>query len=101
MKTTASGVDGLLIKGKKETGFNESLSAFNKQRRKARNSENTKALDANTINLNINGSLKLVSGNGQSVDIITELRHPQILKEITQLIIKEMHSIQGGLNSNE
>ena len=90
---------GLLVKGIKETGFNKSLSNLKKLQKKNKNNADENLLKTNSINVNINGSLKLVGDNGQSVDIISELkRNPQMLREVSQLILKEIRSTQQGLN---
>lgn len=49
------------------------------------------------FNVNINGTLKLTSDNGQSVDIIGELRkNPQLLRSLADMISKEISTIDKG-----
>lgn len=49
------------------------------------------------FNVNINGTLKLTSDNGQSVDIIGELRkNPQLLRSLADMISKEIGTIDKG-----
>ena len=51
------------------------------------------------FNININGSLKLTGENGQSVDIITELRkNPQLLRSLADMISKEISYLDKGTN---
>lgn len=54
------------------------------------------------IELKISGTLKLDGGNGKSVDIISEIqKNPALMRQVTQLIIKEMNSMHyGGYLSN-
>lgn len=49
------------------------------------------------FNVNINGTLKLTNDNGQSVDIIGELRkNPQLLRSLADMISKEIGTIDKG-----
>lgn len=49
------------------------------------------------FNININGTLKLTSDNGQCVDIIGELRkNPQLLRSLADMISKEISTIDKG-----
>lgn len=51
------------------------------------------------FNININGSLKLTGENGQSVDIISELRkNPQMLRSLADMISKEISYLDKGTN---
>ena len=50
-------------------------------------------------NININGTLKLTGENGQSVDIIGELRkNPQLLRSLADMISKEISYLDKGAN---
>jgi hypothetical protein len=50
-------------------------------------------------NININGTLKLTGENGQSIDIIGELRkNPQMLRSLADMISKEISYIEKGAN---
>lgn len=52
-----------------------------------------------SFDVNLNGSLKLTGDNGQSVDIITELRrNPQLLRGLADMISKEINYIDKGAN---
>ena len=52
-----------------------------------------------SFDININGTLKLVGENGQSVDIIDTLRkNPQVLRELTDMIEKEIRYMSKGVN---
>ena len=83
-----------LIKGKEEKG---TPSSFNKTREKTM-SNNDMKLPSQTFDININGTLRLASDNGQSIDLISELRRdPHLLSEVTQLIISQMRSQNVGL----
>lgn len=49
------------------------------------------------FNVNINGTLKLTGDNGQSVDIINELRkNPNMLRSLADMISKELDIIDRG-----
>lgn len=49
------------------------------------------------FNVNINGTLKLTGDNGQSVDIISELRkNPNMLRSLADMISKELDIIDKG-----
>ena len=78
------------IKGKKETGFYKDISAFDKARMKAQEQQNNNS-SLRDFNININGSLKLSGDNGQSIDIISELRNnPLMLRNLADMIAREL-----------
>ena len=70
--------------------------------RSSSNSNNNAVTEAQNsgkkdFNVNINGTLKLTSDNGQSVDIIGELRkNPQLLRSLADMISKEISTIDKG-----
>ena len=52
-------------------------------------------------NININGSLKLTGDNGQSIDIISEIRNkPHLLDELTRLIAKNIERLENGVTGS-
>jgi hypothetical protein len=52
------------------------------------------------ISLNINGKLELTGENGQSINIIEELkRNPMFVRQITEMIVLQMNNnTHGGRN---
>lgn len=83
-----------LIKGKEEKG---TPSSFNKAKEKTM-SNNDMKLPSQTFDININGTLRLASDNGQSIDLISELRRdPNLLSQVTQLIVTQMRNQTMGL----
>lgn len=83
-----------LIKGKEEKG---APSSFNKAKEKTM-SNNDMKLPSQTFDININGTLRLASDNGQSIDLISELRkNPHLLSEVTRLIVDQMKNQTMGL----
>lgn len=96
-----SSIPGISIKGVKETGFGKKIATFDKAKSRTyeeRNNNNS----LRDFNININGSLKLTGDNGQSIDIISELRHHQdLLRSLTSIISKEMgYQINAGYFDN-
>lgn len=92
-----SSIPGILIKGVKETGFSKKIATFDKAKSRTyeeRNNNNS----LRDFNININGSLKLTGDDGQSVDIINELRNnPDLLRRLASIISKEMeYQTRGG-----
>lgn len=88
-----------LIKGVKEKGIKGVFEDI----------KNGKGLDDNknennkdkTFNININGTLKLTGENGQSVDIIDELRkNPNMLRTLSNMIAKEIGYLDNGTYIN-
>jgi hypothetical protein len=62
------------------------------------NAQNTPIIPK-SFDININGSLKLTGENGQSVDIITELRkNPQMLRSLADMIAREISYLDKGTN---
>ena len=80
---------GTIIKGFKEKGISGAWEAV--KARKETVQENVQKQIPKTFDININGSLKLTGDNGQSVDIISELRkNPQMLRSLADMIAKEI-----------
>lgn len=93
MGLAAKGISSL-IKGKEEKG---TPSSFNKAKEKTM-SNNDMKLPSQTFDININGTLRLASDNGQSIDLISELRRdPHLLSQVTQLIVDQMKNQTMGL----
>lgn len=91
----ATRTDGTIIKGKEEKGLKTS---FDKMKDKTVANTNNTTTPSNTFNININGSLKLTGDNGQSVDIIDELRrHPDIMRKLAVELARQIGSnVNGG-----
>ena len=52
--------------------------------------------------INLNGTLKLQGENGQSIDIVKELRNnPQMMRELTGMISNEMGVLEHGANISQ
>lgn len=91
-----SSIPGISIKGVKETGFGKKIATFDKAKSRTYEERNNNSL--RDFNININGSLKLTGDNGQSVDIINELRNnPDLLRRLASIISREMeYQTHGG-----
>ena len=91
----ATRTDGTIIKGKEEKGLKTS---FDKMKDKTVANANNTTTPSHTFNININGSLKLTGDNGQSVDIIDELRrHPDIMRKLAVELARQIGSnVNGG-----
>ena len=51
--------------------------------------------------INLNGTLKLQGENGQSVDMVKELKNnPQMMRELTGMISNEMGVLEHGANKS-
>ena len=86
---------GTIIKGKEEKGLKTS---FDKMKDKTVTNTNNTTTPSHTFDININGSLKLTGDNGQSVDIIDELRrHPEIMRKLAEELARQIGSnVNGG-----
>ena len=86
---------GVIIKGIKENGISGAWEAI---KEKKESKKETQAQTApKSFDININGSLKLTGDNGQSVDIISELRkNPQMLRSLADMIAKEISYLEKG-----
>ena len=91
----------VIIKGVKENGISGAWEAIKANKGVFENNsgkikENVPQKD---FNININGTLKLTGENGQSVDIIGELRkNPQLLRSLADMISKEISYLDKGTN---
>lgn len=85
----------LVIKAVKEKGF---VSHFDKSKDKVKeNYSEEKQIIPKSFDININGTLKLEGNNGQSIDIINELRkNPQLLRSLADMISKEIGYLDKG-----
>ena len=85
------------IIGKKETGENKELGLF---KRLTKNSEGLGSKNGKKngpIDVNINGTIKLEVPNGQSFDIMAEIKkNPKLLSKLTEEIIKQMNIRKNG-----
>jgi hypothetical protein len=92
------------IFGKKETGKSSNWTPIeiNNNTNKSNGqpiNNNNQTIGNKPFDININGTLKLTSDNGQSVDIISELkRNPTILRTLSEMIAKEMNTMTAGVN---
>lgn len=86
---------GTVIKAVKEKGLSGAWEAI---KEKKESEKETRAQAApKSFDININGSLKLTGDNGQSIDIIGELRkNPQLLRSLADMISKEISYIEKG-----
>ena len=86
---------GTIIKAVKEKGLSGAWEAI---KEKKESEKETRAQTApKSFDININGSLKLTGDNGQSVDIISELRkNPQMLRSLADMIAKEISYLEKG-----
>ena len=87
--------DSTTIKAVKEKGLSGAWEAI---KEKKEPKKETQAQEApKSFDININGSLKLTGDNGQSVDIISELRkNPQVLRSLADMIAKEISYLEKG-----
>jgi hypothetical protein len=90
------------ITGKQETGKTVNWAAISPKNNDGGNNSTTgndQAVTNRTFDLNINGTLKLTTDNGQSFDIMTELRrNPTLLRSLSDMIAKEINGMVGGVN---
>lgn len=84
-----------IIKAVKEKGLSGAWEAI---KEKKESKKETQAQEApKSFDININGSLKLTGDNGQSIDIIGELRkNPQVLRSLADMIAKEISYLEKG-----
>lgn len=98
------GFDGpvSIIKGKKEDGDSKVLREFRKVRASAKDriegkTKEEEKVGPRKIDLNINGTLKLKGDKGQAVDVVAEIkRNPTLMREITEMVMKQMNTMQHG-----
>lgn len=87
-----------IVKGYKENGLSGAWEAIRGRRNHSEdNQKNSTNTGNRSFDININGSLKLTGDNGQSVDIIGELRkNPNLLRSLADMISKEIGIIEKG-----
>ena len=87
-----------IVKGYKENGLSGAWEAIRGRRNYSEdNQKNSTNTGNRSFDININGSLKLTGDNGQSVDIIGELRkNPNLLRSLADMISKEIGIIEKG-----
>ena len=86
-----------LIKGKKEKGESKELTAFKSISRKGRETTGSRGTPNGPIDVNINGVIKLETPNGQSFDLMAEIKkNPSLLSKLTEEIIKKMNIRKNG-----
>ena len=86
---------GTVIKAVKEKGLSGAWEAIKEKKEPKKETQEQAA--PKSFDININGSLKLTGDNGQSVDIIGELRkNPQLLRSLADMISKEISYIEKG-----
>lgn len=87
-----------IVKGYKEDGLSGAWEAIRGRRNHYEdNQKDSKNTGNRSFDININGSLKLTGENGQSVDIIGELRkNPNLLRSLADMISKEIGIIEKG-----
>ena len=86
---------GTVIKAIKEKGLSGAWEAIKEKKEPKKEAQAQAA--PKSFDININGSLKLTGDNGQSVDIISELRkNPQILRSLADMIAKEISYLEKG-----
>lgn len=84
-----------IIKAVKEKGLSGAWEAI-KEKKETKKETQAQAAPK-SFDININGSLKLTGDNGQSIDIIGELRkNPQILRSLADMIAKEISYLDKG-----
>ena len=97
--TLGEGVDKAIsiVKGYKEDGLSGAWEAIRGRRNHYDNTNNSINNKKNSFDININGSLKLTGENGQSVDIINELKsNPALLRSLADMISKEISILDKG-----
>lgn len=86
---------GTVIKAVKEKGLSGAWEAIKEKKESKKETQEQAA--PKSFDININGSLKLTGDNGQSVDIISELRkNPQVLRSLADMIAKEISYLEKG-----
>lgn len=86
---------GVIIKGIRENGISGAWEAIKEKKESKKEAQAQTA--PKSFDININGSLKLTGDNGQSVDIISELRkNPQMLRSLADMIAKEISYLEKG-----
>lgn len=87
-----------IVKGYKENGLSGAWEAIRGRRNYSENNQKGSTnTGSRSFDININGSLKLTGDNGQSVDVIGELKkNPNLLRSLADMISKEIGIIEKG-----
>ena len=93
-----SGLPTERVRGKKETGKNAEVeSTFKKLKQEKNERRKENETSSKPIDVNINGTIKLEAPNGQSIDLMKELKKsPQLMSQLTEMIVKEMNRRSHG-----
>ena len=92
-------IESATIKGKHEKGIGGSWEAIKERKDYTASAQQQTETVPKSFDININGTLKLTGDNGQSVDIISELRkNPQLLRSLADMISKELSTMRHGTN---
>ena len=92
-------IESATIKGKHEKGIGGSWEAIKERKDYTASAQQQTETVPKSFDININGTLKLTGDNGQSVDIISELRkNPQLLRSLADMISKELSTMKHGTN---
>lgn len=95
-KVAQTGVS--IIKGKKLDGESSVLDAFREYRKKNKEiNEGKKEVNNGPLDVNINGTIKLEAPNGQSFDLLAEIkRNPALTRQLAEVIMKEWNTMRHG-----
>lgn len=88
-----------ILKGKKEDGNSKELTNFRNviNRETASRIEKPEKREIGPIDININGTLKLEGENGQSIDLVSEMRkNPQLLNQVTEMVMRKINERMNG-----
>ena len=87
-----------VLRGRREDGSSETLNTFKRLRsRNVQTTAGTTQIEHKPMDVNVNGTIELKVPNGQSFDIMAEIKkNPKLLTELTQAIIKNMNTQQYG-----
>lgn len=93
-----------ILRGKKEDGSSKELTIFKKLNAKAgtNTAKNENTSSNKPVEVKIDGKIELKTPNGQNFDLMAEIKKdPQLLRRLTQEIIKEMNiQTHGGYRSD-
>lgn len=88
---------GTIIKAVKEKGLSGAWEAIKEKKESKKETQEQAA--PKSFDININGSLKLIGDNGQSVDIIGELRkHPDMFRSLVNMVENEIRYLKKATN---
>lgn len=89
-----------VLRGKKEDGNSQELQAFKKAVEAKRNEsrrEDNQAANNGKLEVNFTGEIKLESANGESIDLLKEIRGNQrLMNQLTEMIIEKMNERKRG-----